>query len=49
MTSGIIPEEKKKALELVPLRRMGQPEDIAHVATFLASERRVSSQDRRFM
>ena len=38
MTSGMTPEEKKKALELVPLRRMGQPEDIAHVAAFLASE-----------
>ena len=39
MTSGITPEEKNKALELVPLRRMGQPEDIAHVAAFLASEK----------
>ena len=39
MTSSITPEEKKKALELIPLRRMGQPEDIAHVATFLASEK----------
>jgi 3-oxoacyl-[acyl-carrier protein] reductase len=39
MTSGMTSEEKKKALELVPLRRMGQPEDIAHVATFLASEK----------
>jgi 3-oxoacyl-[acyl-carrier protein] reductase len=39
MTSGITPEEKSKALELIPLRRMGQPEDIAHVAAFLASEK----------
>ena len=39
MTSGITPEEKKKALDLVPLRRMGRPEDIAHVAAFLASEK----------
>ncbi len=39
MTSDITPEEKSKALELVPLRRMGQPEDIAHVAAFLASEK----------
>jgi len=39
MTSGITPEEKAKALELIPLRRMGQPEDIAHAATFLASEK----------
>ena len=39
MTSGMTPEEKKKALELVPLRRTGRPEDIAHVAAFLASEK----------
>lgn len=39
MTSGITLEEKKKALDLVPLRRMGRPEDIAHVAAFLASEK----------
>jgi 3-oxoacyl-[acyl-carrier protein] reductase len=39
MTSCITPEEKKKALDLVPLRRMGRPEDIAHVAAFLASEK----------
>ena len=39
MTSGITPEEKKKALDLVPLHRMGRPEDIAHVAAFLASEK----------
>jgi len=39
MTSRMTPEEKKKALELVPLRRTGRPEDIAHVAAFLASEK----------
>ncbi|HXZ97971.1 MAG TPA: 3-oxoacyl-ACP reductase family protein [Candidatus Acidoferrum sp.] len=39
MTSGMTSGEKKKALELVPLRRMGQPEDIAHVAAFLASDK----------
>jgi 3-oxoacyl-[acyl-carrier protein] reductase len=39
MTSGMTLEEKKKALELIPLRRMGRPEDIAHVAAFLASEK----------
>ena len=39
MTSGISPREKREALELVPLRRMGQPEDVAHVAAFLASEK----------
>ena len=39
MTSGITAEEKRKALELIPLRRMGQPEDIAYAAAFLASEK----------
>ncbi len=39
MTSGMTSEEKNKALGLVPLRRMGQPEDVAHVAAFLASEK----------
>jgi len=39
MTSGMTSKEKNKALELVPLRRMGQPEDIAHVAAFLASDK----------
>lgn len=39
MTSGMTPAEKKKALELIPLGRMGQPEDIARVAAFLASDK----------
>jgi 3-oxoacyl-[acyl-carrier protein] reductase len=39
MTSGVSPREKRKALELVPLRRIGQPRDIAYVAAFLASEK----------
>ncbi len=39
MTATATVEEKKKALELIPLRRMGEPEDIAHAAVFLASER----------
>jgi len=38
MTSGGTPEEKKKALEAIPLGRMGQPVDIAHTAIFLASD-----------
>lgn len=32
-------EEKKKALELIPLGRIGQAEDIAYAAVFLASDR----------
>jgi len=39
MTSGITPEEKEKALQLIPLGRIGQPADIAHTAVFLASDK----------
>lgn len=39
MTSGVTPDEKKKALQLIPLGRMGQPADIAHAAVFLASDK----------
>jgi 3-oxoacyl-[acyl-carrier protein] reductase len=39
MTSGVKGEARKQALALIPLGRMGQPADIAHVATFLASDR----------
>jgi len=39
MTSGATPDEKKKALQLIPLGRMGQPADIAHTAVFLASDK----------
>lgn len=39
MTASATPEEKKKELELIPLGRIGQPEDIAHAAVFLASDR----------
>lgn len=39
MTAGMTPEEKKEALRVIPLGRMGQPADIAHAAVFLASDR----------
>ena len=39
MTAGMTGVRRKRALERVPLRRMGQPADIAHVAAFLASDR----------
>jgi len=39
MTAGTTPEEMKKALEFVPLGRIGQPRDIAYAALFLASEK----------
>ncbi len=39
MTAYATPEQRKRALELIPVGRMGQPEDIAHAAVFLASDR----------
>jgi 3-oxoacyl-[acyl-carrier protein] reductase len=32
-------EARKKALEAVPLGRMGQPKEIGYVAAFLASDK----------
>ena len=39
MTSGLMGEQKKKALEHVPLGRMGQPREIGYVAAFLATDK----------
>jgi 3-oxoacyl-[acyl-carrier protein] reductase len=39
MTAGTTGEERKRALEQVPLGRMGQPAEIGYVAAFLASDR----------
>jgi len=39
MTSAVTEDEKRKALELVPLGRFGRPEDIAHASVFLASDK----------
>lgn len=39
MTAGMTAEGRKKALELIPVGRLGRPEDIAHAAVFLASDR----------
>lgn len=39
MTSGLVGEDKRKAMERVPLGRMGQPSEIGYVAAFLASEK----------
>jgi 3-oxoacyl-[acyl-carrier protein] reductase len=39
MTAGTTGEQKRKALERVPLGRMGQPAEIGYVAAFLASDR----------
>ena len=39
MTAGTTGEERRRALEQVPLGRMGQPAEIGYVAAFLASDR----------
>ncbi len=38
LTAGLSEEWKQKAIEATPLRRMGQPEDIAYAVAFLASD-----------
>ena len=38
MTSGFSEDFKQTALKLIPLGRVGTPEDVAHAVTFLASE-----------
>jgi 3-oxoacyl-[acyl-carrier protein] reductase len=38
MTEALNEEQKKKLLDLIPLGRLGEPEDIARVALFLCSE-----------
>ncbi len=37
MTAGLGPEVRRQVLESIPLQRLGQPEDIADAALFLAS------------
>ena len=39
MTASATSEQRMKAIELIPLARMGRPEDIAYAAAFLASDR----------
>lgn len=38
MTEGLKDEAKQKLLEMIPLGRLGRPEDVAHAALFLAGE-----------
>ena len=37
MTEKLSEKQKEAMLQAIPLKRMGQPEDIAHLAVFLAS------------
>jgi NAD(P)-dependent dehydrogenase (short-subunit alcohol dehydrogenase family) len=39
MTNWVTPEEHEELLRTIPLRRQGQPEEVAEVITFLASDR----------
>ena len=38
MTSGLADDLKQKAIEMIPLGRVGAPEDVANAVAFLASE-----------
>lgn len=38
MLDGMPPEARDKLLELIPLKRLGRPEEVAGVVTFLASQ-----------
>lgn len=37
MTDKLSDKQKEAVVDAIPLKRMGQPEDIAHLAVFLAS------------
>ncbi len=39
MTAGLSPQIKETALNMIPLKRFGQPDDIAHIVSFLASSK----------
>ncbi|MFZ9782013.1 MAG: 3-oxoacyl-[acyl-carrier-protein] reductase [Bacilli bacterium] len=39
MTAGLSPQIKEAAINMIPLKRFGQPEDIAHMVSFLASNK----------
>jgi 3-oxoacyl-[acyl-carrier protein] reductase len=38
MTDKLSDKVKENAVNSIPMRKMGEPEDIAHMATFLASD-----------
>jgi 3-oxoacyl-[acyl-carrier protein] reductase len=39
MTAGLSPQIKEAALNMIPLKRFGQPDDIANIVSFLASSK----------
>jgi 3-oxoacyl-[acyl-carrier protein] reductase len=39
MTAGLSPQIKETALTMIPLKRFGQPNDIANMVSFLASSK----------
>lgn len=39
MTSALPPDVKEKILQLIPLKRLGRPEEVADAVSFLASDR----------
>jgi 3-oxoacyl-[acyl-carrier protein] reductase len=39
MTAGLSPAIKESALGIIPLKKFGQPEDIAYMVSFLASNK----------
>ena len=39
MTAGLSTQIKEAAINMIPLKRFGQPEDIAHMVSFLASNK----------
>lgn len=44
MTDVLTDEQKKQMMEVIPLKRAGQPEDIAEAAYFLATNRYITGQ-----
>lgn len=44
MTAVLTDEQKEKMLEVIPLKRYGQTEDIANTAVFLAKNTYITGQ-----
>ena len=44
MTAGLKEDIKKQMMEVIPLKKFGQPEDVAEAAVFLAKNRYITGQ-----